>query len=95
MVDHVEFDSGTLVDAFLRLWRSSGYQSFGFLYGRYEPYEGVPLGLKAVVSAIHAPFQDGSVDGLELLEENEYYAGIEKIADQTAAWLGLQKVTLP
>lgn len=51
------FENGNMVNRFLNYWRSCGHQRIGFLYGRYEVYDGVPLGIRAVVSAIYEPPQ--------------------------------------
>ena len=51
------FENGHMVNRFLNYWRSSGHQRIGFLYGRYEVYEGVPLGIRAVIAAIYEPPQ--------------------------------------
>lgn len=66
MVDHLEFSSHAMVDRFLHAWRATGLQRFGLLVGRYEPYDKVPMGIKAVVEAIHEPPQEGELDGLTL-----------------------------
>lgn len=51
------FENGQIVEKFLDYWRKSGNQRLGYLIGRYEPFEGAPLGIKAVVSAIYEPPQ--------------------------------------
>lgn len=56
-VDNIMFENGQIVESFLNYWRKSGHQRVGLLYGRYEPYETVPLGIRAVVSAIYEPPQ--------------------------------------
>ncbi|KAI0274867.1 polyubiquitin-tagged protein recognition complex Npl4 component [Gloeopeniophorella convolvens] len=66
MVDHLEIASVDIIDRFLKAWRSTGLQRFGWLIGRYEPYDKVPMGVKAVVEAIHEPPQEGELDGLSL-----------------------------
>ncbi|CAO3666119.1 unnamed protein product [Umbelopsis vinacea] len=88
LVDHIEFSSASLIDNFIHYWRTTGCQRFGYLYGRYEPYTEVPLGIKAVVEAIYEPPQEDHMDGLALsLPWQE-----EEAINEVAASCGLQKV---
>jgi nuclear protein localization family protein 4 len=80
MVDHLEIASTDIVDRFLQAWRLTGLQRFGFLIGHYEPYEKVPMGIKAVVEAIYEPPQEGELDGLTVAIPWEEEPRIKELA---------------
>lgn len=84
MVDHLEIASMDIVDRFLQAWRRTGLQRFGWMIGRYEPYEKVPMGIKAVVEAIYEPPQEGELDGLTLGLPWEDEPRIRRLAEQTS-----------
>lgn len=94
MVDHLEFGSPAIVEGFLRSWRVTGRQRFGWLIGRFAPHELVPMGIKAVVEAIWEPPQEGDVDGLTV--EGEYVwdvdASVKEMAKLCGDGTGLQVV---
>ncbi|CAL1696225.1 unnamed protein product [Somion occarium] len=85
MVDHLEIASTDIIERFLHAWRQTGLQRFGWLIGRYEPYPEVPMGVKAVVEAIHEPPQEGELDGLSLGIPWEDEPRIKELAKSAAA----------
>ncbi|EEQ82424.1 hypothetical protein NCER_100859 [Vairimorpha ceranae BRL01] len=68
MVDHVEFDDAAMVQNFIKNWKDSRRQYFGFLIGKYKTYDMVPLGRKALVSGIWLPEQENFPDGFVINE---------------------------
>ncbi|KAJ3388649.1 nuclear protein localization protein 4 [Lobulomyces angularis] len=88
MLDHVEFDDSQIIENFISFWRSSGVQRFGYMYGTYETYDKVPLGVKAVVSFIYEPKQECYTDGVQLILPDPQEAEIERLTQK----LGLKRV---
>ena len=77
------------VDRFLQAWRLTGTQRFGWLNGHYEPYNEVPMGVKAVVEAIHEPPQEGELDGLTLGLPWEDEKSVKDLASAARPPLGI------
>ncbi len=67
-MDSVVFENPGIVNEFLSFWRNTGNQRLGFLLGRYEVMEEVPLGIKAVVAAVYEPPQESTRDGIKLIQ---------------------------
>ncbi len=73
------FEDGAIVNNFIEGWRKSGEQRFGFLIGRYAEYTDVPLGIRAIVSAIYEPPQVSY-----LLRKHHYQALILALAHKSS-----------
>ncbi|XP_065900077.1 nuclear protein localization protein 4 homolog isoform X2 [Dysidea avara] len=86
-VDNVMFEDGAIVDRFIQAWRKSGKQRLGYLYGKYVEYEDVPLGIRAVVTAIYEPAQTGDKYSVQLEEDP-----LSDAVSLVAGYLGLTKV---
>jgi nuclear protein localization family protein 4 len=76
-----------VVNRFLDFWRASSHQRVGYLIGRYEPHTDVPLGIKAVVTAIYEPPQS-STEASVAFEEDPH----DELVDKLCSWLGMQRV---
>lgn len=85
-VDYIQFENKLLMERFLDYWRKTGSQRIGLLYGRYEHHKDVPLGIKAVVTAIYEPQQKCTRNSVELLEYDW------DVVNKVAAGLGLRPV---
>ncbi|CAG0887577.1 unnamed protein product [Darwinula stevensoni] len=86
-VDNVSFENPFLVERFLNYWRLTGHQRVGFLYGRYEIFKDVPLGIKATVAAIYEPPQESTRDTIQMLPDPK-----EELVKEIGKQLGLQCV---
>lgn len=86
-VDNVMFENAALVERFLNYWRTTGHQRLGYLYGRYEVNNDVPLGIRAQVAAIYEPPQESTRNSIKLLDDER-----GKEVDELANKLGLRKV---
>ncbi|XP_049848811.1 nuclear protein localization protein 4 homolog [Schistocerca gregaria] len=88
-VDHVEFESSTLIERFIDAWRQTGQQRCGHLFGHYEAEDIVKesLGIRAVVSAIYEPPQTVYKDEVMLLKDPD-----EAKVEDLAKSLGMTRV---
>ena len=60
-VDNIMFENPTVADRFLNYWRQSGAQRIGIMFGRFEMFKDVPLGIRARVAAIYEPPQVSNI----------------------------------
>jgi nuclear protein localization protein 4 homolog len=86
-VDHVEFDNPAIVDRFIAGWRETGRQRLGYMFGRYIPDVTLPLGIRALVSAIYEPPQQSGKDSCALLKDQD-----DALVDELCSSLGLAKI---
>lgn len=86
-VDSIVFESKEIVGDFLRGRYDTKQQRCGFLYGKYEVLERIPLGVKACVSAIYEPPQQEH-EGQARLKADALEEQVESIAHK----LGLQRI---
>jgi hypothetical protein len=54
-VDNVLFEHTMIGENFIKAWRDTGLQHYGFLYGRYVKDEKIPLGITCLISCIFTP----------------------------------------
>ncbi|VDN06551.1 unnamed protein product [Thelazia callipaeda] len=86
-VDNISIENEEVVNRFLAFWRKTGRQRLGFMIGRYEPFQEIPLGIKATVAAIYEPPQTCSADAVSLEPDLQ-----EGIVDELCSYLNLKRV---
>uniref|UniRef100_A0A0B7ASG5 Nuclear protein localization protein 4 homolog n=1 Tax=Arion vulgaris TaxID=1028688 RepID=A0A0B7ASG5_9EUPU len=89
-VDNIMFENPAVADRFLNFWRFSGCQRIGILYGRYEMFKDVPLGIRARVAAIYEPPQETTVNKIKLKpdpKEAIVMAAAEKMGLHPVGWI--------
>ncbi|CAG5121679.1 unnamed protein product [Candidula unifasciata] len=89
-VDNIMFENPAVADRFLNYWRYSGCQRLGILFGRYEVFKDVPLGIRARVAAIYEPPQQTTVNKIELKpdpKEAVVTAAAEKMGLRPVGWI--------
>lgn len=79
-IDNVTFENTSIIENFLNYWRVSGHQRVGFLYGYYDVYKEVPLGIRAHVVAIFEPPQESTRDKVDLLLDHMDLKDVDFIA---------------
>ncbi|KAF1743144.1 hypothetical protein MXB_2478 [Myxobolus squamalis] len=68
-IDNIMFENHQEVETFINYWRKTMCQRVGFLYGKYEPMDNIPLGIRATVHAIYEPPQINAFDMIKLLPD--------------------------
>uniref|UniRef100_A0A0R3RTM0 NPL4 domain-containing protein n=1 Tax=Elaeophora elaphi TaxID=1147741 RepID=A0A0R3RTM0_9BILA len=86
-VDNISIENEDVVNRFLAFWRKTGNQRIGYMIGRYESFQEIPLGIKATVAAIYEPPQSCSTDSVSLEADPQ-----EKLVDELCSYLNLKRV---
>ncbi|MCP9261566.1 Nuclear protein localization protein 4 [Dirofilaria immitis] len=86
-VDNISIENEEVVNRFLAFWRKTGHQRIGYMIGRYEAFQEIPLGIKATVAAIYEPQQSCSADSVSLEADPQ-----EKVVDELCSYLNLKRV---
>ena len=86
-VDYLGAEDQKIIGAIISAWQSTGMPKCGWMYGQYEPYSAVPLGIQATLKAIYEPPQR-IVKGEAILDEDPD----EELVDEVAHLLGLKKI---
>ncbi|KAI6208200.1 NPL4 domain containing protein [Aphelenchoides besseyi] len=86
-VDNITIENEDVVNRFLDFWRRSSHQRVGYLIGRYEPFLDVPLGIKAIVTAIYEPPQNSTESSVNFEQDPN-----DEAVDKLCEWLGMRRV---
>eukprot|EP01127_Copromyxa_protea_P020225 TRINITY_DN6722_c0_g1_i1.p1 TRINITY_DN6722_c0_g1~~TRINITY_DN6722_c0_g1_i1.p1 ORF type:complete len:599 (-),score=148.46 TRINITY_DN6722_c0_g1_i1:22-1818(-) len=73
-IDSIIFEHFEVANNFIQAWVRTGVQQYGVLYGKYVEEEKIPLGIKAVVSAIYTPSNWNPFPTEEVAKVDEFAA---------------------
>lgn len=86
-VDYISPQGQAIITRLIDYWQQSNIPRSGFMYGNYEPYSSIPLGIQATIKAIYEPPQK-IINGEVILEADPN----EDLVDQVARLLKMKKV---
>ncbi|KII61767.1 Nuclear protein localization protein 4 [Thelohanellus kitauei] len=89
-VDNIMFEGHEDVDVFIGFWRRSMCQRIGYLYGKYEVLDNIPLGIRASVHCIYEPPQNNTFCSIKLLDdpfENDFNTCAQALGYKKVGWI--------